>query len=91
MGVYVVENGRVPDYIKEKYLLHRRSDVTPEEINLIGTPDEVIERMKQFIEAGATKFVFNPACGVEELFEQLELVGKTVVQPFHEKLVPLPA
>jgi probable F420-dependent oxidoreductase len=90
VGVYVVENGKVPDYIKEKYLLQRRSDVTPEQINLMGTPDEVIERMKEFIDAGATKFVFNPACGVDELFEQLDLVGRTVVQPFHQKLVPLP-
>ena len=65
--------------------------MTPEQINLMGTPDEVIERMKEFIDAGATKFVFNPACGVDELFEQLDLVGRTVVQPFHQKVVPLPA
>jgi probable F420-dependent oxidoreductase len=92
VSVYVVENGKkVPDYIKEKYLLQRRSDVTPEQINLMGTPDEVIERMKEYIDAGASKFVFNPACGADELFEQLDLVGRTIVQPFHEKRVPLPA
>jgi probable F420-dependent oxidoreductase len=89
VSCYVVENGKVPDYIKEKYLLQRRADVTPEQINLIGTPDEIIERMKEYIDAGATKFVFNPACGPDELFEQLELQGKLLVQPFHQKLVPL--
>ena len=89
VSTYVVENGKVPDYIKEKYLLQRRADVTPEQINLIGTPDEIIERMKEYIDAGATKFVFNPACGPDELFEQLELQGKLLVQPFHQKLVPL--
>ena len=88
---YVVENGKVPDYIKEKYLLQRRSDVTPERINLIGTPDEVISRIKEYVDAGATKFVFNPACGIDELFEQLDIQGKAVVQPFHQKLVPLGA
>jgi probable F420-dependent oxidoreductase len=86
---YVVENGKIPDYIKEKYLLQRRADVTPEQINLIGTPDEIIERMKDYITAGATKFVFNPACGPDELFEQLELQGRLIVQPFHKKLIPL--
>jgi probable F420-dependent oxidoreductase len=89
ISCYAVENGKVPDYIKEKFLLQRRSDVTPEQINLIGTPDEIIARMKEYIDAGASKFVLNPACGVDELFEQLELVGKTIVQPFHQKLVPL--
>jgi probable F420-dependent oxidoreductase len=89
VSTYVVENGKVPDYVKEKYLLQRRADVTPEQINLIGTPDEIIARMKEYIDAGATKFVFNPACGPEELFEQLELQGKLIVQPFHQKLVPL--
>ncbi len=86
---YVVENGKVPRYIKEKYLLQRRTDATPEQINLIGTPDEIIARMKEYIDAGATKFVFNPACGADELFEQLELQGKLLVQPFHQKLIPL--
>jgi probable F420-dependent oxidoreductase len=89
VSTYVVENGKVPDYIKEKYLLQRRSDVTPEQINLIGTPDEIIDRMKEYIDAGASKFVFNPACGPDELFEQLELQGRLIVQPFHQKLVPL--
>ena len=89
ISCYAVESGRVPDYVKEKYLLQRRSDVTPEQINLIGTPDEIIARLKEYVDAGASKFVLNPACGVDELFEQVELVGKAIVQPFHQKLVPL--
>ena len=89
VSTYVVESGKIPDYVKEKYLLRRRSDVTAEEINLIGTPDEIINRITEYVDAGATKFVFNPACGPEELFEQLDLQGRLVVQPFHQKLVPL--
>jgi len=89
ISCYAVESGRVPVEIKEKYLLQRRSDVSPEEINLIGTPDEIISRIKEYVDAGATKFILNPACGVDELFEQLDLVGKAIVQPFHQKLVPL--
>lgn len=85
ISCYAVEKGKVPTHIKEKYLLQRRSDLAPEQLNLIGTPDEITARMKEYIDAGASKFVLNPACGVDELFEQLELVGKTIVQPFHQK------
>ena len=89
VSCYVVEHGTVPDYIREKYLLQRRTDVTQEQINLLGTPDQVMARMREYIDAGATKFVFNPACGMDEMDEQLQLVAETVVQPFHQKLVPL--
>ena len=81
---YVVEHGRVPDAIKERYLLQRRSDVAPEQINLLGTPDQVTARLREYIDAGASKFVFNPACGADEMFEQLQLQAEAIVQPFHQ-------
>ena len=81
---YVVERGGVPDAIKERYLLQRRSDVAPEQINLLGTPDQVTARLREYIDAGATKFVFNPACGAGEMFEQLQLQAEAIVQPFHQ-------
>ena len=81
---YMVEHGEVPDAIKEKYLLQRRSDVAQEQINLLGTPDQVTARLREYIDAGATKFVFNPACGADEMFEQLQLQAEAIVQPFHQ-------
>jgi probable F420-dependent oxidoreductase len=89
ISCYVVESGAVPGYIREKYLLQRRSDVAPEQINLLGTPDQIMAKMREFIDAGATKFVFNPACGMDEMFDQLKLQAETIVQPFHQKLVSL--
>ena len=89
ISCYMVEHGTVPDYVREKYLLQRRSDVTSDQINLLGTADEITARIREYVDAGATKFVLNPACGPDELFEQVRLVGEAIVQPFHQKLVPL--
>lgn len=86
---YMVENGTVPDYIKERFLLQRRADVTSEQINLLGTCDEIMARLREYIDAGATKFVFNLACGADEMLDQMRLQAEAIVQPFHQKLVQL--
>ena len=36
-------------------------------------------RLREYIDAGATKFVFNPACGAEEMFDQLQLQADAIV------------
>ena len=84
IGTYLVERGRVPDEVTERYLTSRRSDVPAEAINLLGTPEVVASRLGEYIDAGATKFVFNPACGANEMFDQLQLQAEAIVQPFHQ-------
>ena len=86
---YIVESGRVPDAVKERFLLQRRADVTPEQINLLGTQEEIMARLREYIDAGASKFVFNPACGADEMLRQMTLQAEAIVQPHHQKLVPL--
>lgn len=88
ISTYVVEKGEVPSHVWDRALV-RRSDVSPGELALMGTPEQITDRMREFIAAGATKFVFNPACGPEEMEEQLRLQAEAIVQPFHKKLVPL--
>ncbi len=88
---YMVESGSVPAYVEERYLLRRRADVPAERINLLGTPDQVMARLREYIDAGASKFVFNPACGADEMLDQMRLQAEAIVQPFHQKLVPLGA
>ena len=84
IGTYLVERGRVPAEVEERYLTSRRSDVPAEAINLLGTPEAVTARLREYIDAGATKFVFNPACGAGEMFDQLQLQAEAIVQPFHQ-------
>lgn len=85
LGVYIVEKGAVPLEIVERFLLRRRTDVGPEALNLLGTQDQIISRMREYIDAGADKFVFNLACPVEEVPTQLSMLAAAVVQPFHSK------
>ena len=84
ISTYVVERGSVPSEVTERYLTARRSDVPPEAINLLGTPESVKARLREYIDAGATKFVFNPACSMDEMFDQLQLQAESIVHPFHE-------
>ena len=83
LGCYVVEDGAVPMEKVAPYLVMRRQDVGLEEVHLLGTPDQVMARIREFVDAGATKFVFNPACAPEEMIEQMELQAETVVKAFH--------
>jgi len=48
----------------------------------LGTPDDVRARVKQYLDAGATKLVMRPLCRPEKLDEQLELLAREVVTPF---------
>ena len=83
INCYVVERGSAPIEKIRPYLMLRRQDVSPEALHLIGTPDQVAARLREFIDAGATKFVFGPACGIEELPTQLALQSELVVKAFH--------
>jgi len=80
---YVVESGPVPMERIAPHLLLRRQDVPPEQVALLGTPDQVAARIRDFVDAGATKFVFGPACGPDEVLTQMELQAESVVKVFH--------
>jgi probable F420-dependent oxidoreductase len=83
LGSYVVEHGPVDmDKIGQR-LFRRRQDVSIEQLNLLGTADQVLARMREYIDAGISKFVFNPACGPEEVLAQMEIQAELVVKAHH--------
>jgi probable F420-dependent oxidoreductase len=83
LGAYMVESGPIPMDMVERHLLRRRTDVSPEALNLLGTADQIISRMREYVDAGATKFVLNLACPPDQVFDQLEMLAEAVVKPFH--------
>jgi len=87
LGCYVVERGPLPMEKLRQHLLLRRQDVAPEQLHLLGTPDQVLATLQGFVEAGATKFVLGPACGPEEVSEQLALQTEVLVKAFHKVAV----
>ena len=59
------------------------------QLNLLGTAEDINARLREYVDAGATKFVFNPACGADEMLNQMKLQAEAIVQPIHQKLTPL--
>ena len=59
--------------------------LSPQEVAarcVIGTPEECVEKIHSFVEAGCVKFVLRPACPPEELVSQIEWYGKGIVPHF---------
>lgn len=83
LGAYIVERGAVPMDKVERHLLRRRTDVSLEALNLLGTAEQINARIGEYVDAGITKFVLNPACPPSEAFEQTAALAEAVVQPFH--------
>lgn len=64
-------------------MVRRRADAPVEEYSAFGTPDDCIRMIRRYIDAGAAKFVLRPVCRPDEMFEQLELLGREVAAPVH--------
>lgn len=48
----------------------------------LGTPEQVRAKVREYLDAGATKFVMRPSCAPEEYSAQVELLGRELVTPF---------
>ena len=57
----------------------------PEEVAarcVLGTPQECVEKLQRFVEAGCVKFVLRPACPPAQIVSQIELYGKEILPRF---------
>jgi probable F420-dependent oxidoreductase len=59
--------------------IRRRQDVSPTEFAALGTPEQVRLKLKEFVDAGATKFVMRPYGPKETHIEQVRLLAKEVI------------
>ena len=48
---------------------------------------QITARLREYVDAGITKFVLSPACGPDEMLQQMELQAETVVKAFHSARV----
>lgn len=59
--------------------------LSPEDVAarcVVGTPEECVEKLQRFVEAGCVKFVLRPACPPQEILSQIELYGKAILPHF---------
>ena len=59
--------------------IRRRQDLAPQEYSALGTAEHVRERLREYIAAGATKFVMRPYGPKESLPKQVEILAKEVI------------
>jgi alkanesulfonate monooxygenase SsuD/methylene tetrahydromethanopterin reductase-like flavin-dependent oxidoreductase (luciferase family) len=59
--------------------IRRRQDLAPSEYSVLGTPDAVRAKIKEYIDAGASKFVMRPYGPKETHVEQAQILAKEVV------------
>jgi alkanesulfonate monooxygenase SsuD/methylene tetrahydromethanopterin reductase-like flavin-dependent oxidoreductase (luciferase family) len=59
--------------------IRRRQDISPMDYAALGTPEQVRQRLKGFVDAGATKFVMRPYGPKESMREQVEMIAKEVI------------
>jgi probable F420-dependent oxidoreductase len=60
-----------------------RPEVRLQDYGAFGTPEDIIQRVMEFVSAGATKFVMRAACAPSETLSQTELVARDVIQVLH--------
>jgi probable F420-dependent oxidoreductase len=59
--------------------IRRRQDLALHEYSALGTAERVQEKLREYIEAGATKFVMRPFGPKESLRDQVEILAKEVI------------
>jgi len=68
--------------------IRRRQNISPSEYSALGTPEQVQLKLREYVEAGATKFVMRPYGPKETHAEQVRLLAEEVIPavqtPFSE-------
>jgi len=59
--------------------IRRRQDLALHEYSALGTAERVRDKLREYIEAGATKFVMRPFGPKESLREQVKILAKEVI------------
>jgi alkanesulfonate monooxygenase SsuD/methylene tetrahydromethanopterin reductase-like flavin-dependent oxidoreductase (luciferase family) len=59
--------------------IRRRQEIAPQHYCALGTPEQVRGKLREYIDAGATKFVMRPYGPKESLRAQVESLAKEVI------------
>jgi probable F420-dependent oxidoreductase len=68
-------------YETAKKSLRSRPELSPLDFTALGRPEQVRQRIGQYIDAGASKFVMRPCGPFEKWLEQTEILAREVIQP----------
>ena len=71
--------------LAEPYITRARPEAYFTEYSALGTPEQVMDTIRRYLEAGATKFAVRPLCPPDKSIEQLELLGREILPYYHRK------
>jgi probable F420-dependent oxidoreductase len=67
------------------YMLRRRTDVDYSTFSAFGSPEDFVELVERYVDAGAEKFVARPACPPELMPEQLDILGREIIVRYQDR------
>ena len=62
-------------------LPRRRDDVSLEDYSAMGTPAQIVAKLREYVDAGVTKFVLRPPGAPDVWMRQAELLAREVIAP----------
>lgn len=71
-----------------KPFIRLRPDISPVEYCALGGPEQAREKVREFIAAGATKFVMRPCGPGENWHQQIDLLAREVIHPLQTPFSP---
>jgi probable F420-dependent oxidoreductase len=63
----------------------RVGEATMRQCTAFGPAGRLIEKVEEYVKAGASKFILRPLCPPDRMLEQLALVGEQVCPEFHRR------
>jgi probable F420-dependent oxidoreductase len=63
----------------------RVDEATMRQCTAFGPAGRLIEKVEEYLKAGASKFILRPLCPPDRMLEQLALVGEQVCPEFHRR------
>ena len=79
VGYFISSTKEEAAAVAGPYVTRSRSDTHFTEYSALGTPDQIMDTLRRYIEAGAAKFVVRPLCPPSQVIEQLTLFGRDIL------------
>jgi len=84
LSYYISPDGQKAVAKAASFVTRQRPDVPFTACSAVGPTAHIAERIQQYVDAGAAKFVVRPLCPSEEAMAQLEMMGQEILPLFHK-------
>lgn len=83
LGFHLAPSVEAAAALAEPFVLGARPDLPFTACSALGPPEAVAARLREYLAAGASKFVVRPLAPPDQAVQQLEAFGRAVLPAFH--------